>query len=105
MPPPAAPPGPVPGPPLGRDPEPRCSRCGLPIGTKPFYSDQPGVPQHAYLGDCPRVDPADERHAWDLYAAAVITVDDFEPSEAAAVADLLLSERRKRWGGAPEGGK
>jgi len=48
---------------------------------------------------------ADERHAWDLYAAAVITVDDFEPSEAAAVADLLLSERRKRWGGAPEGGK
>lgn len=39
---------------------------------------------------------ADERHAWDLYAAHCIQVQD--PDDAAEMADHLLAERRKRWG-------
>lgn len=41
---------------------------------------------------------AEERLAWDRYAAILVGVDDFDASDAARVADQLLDERRKRFG-------
>lgn len=57
---------------------------------------------------------ADERHAWDLYAASLMPFtmryaghasetqserEQIAAQEAAVLSDALLSERRKRWGG------
>jgi hypothetical protein len=41
---------------------------------------------------------AEERIAWDRYAAAAIAPDNYGPSDAARVADAILEERRKRFG-------
>jgi hypothetical protein len=51
------------------------------------------------------VPPAEERHAWDLYAAALNAAVDpsgfaLDVEEAAEAADTLLAERRKRFGAA-----
>jgi hypothetical protein len=50
------------------------------------------------------VPPAEERHAWDLYAALNTAVDPsgfaLNVEEAADAADTLLAERRKRFGAA-----
>ena len=46
---------------------------------------------------------AEERRAWDQYAAAAVTHDYTGPPDtvtelAASIADMLLAERRKRFG-------
>jgi hypothetical protein len=41
---------------------------------------------------------ADERAAWDLFAAALLSREGFGPIDATEVADDMLRERRKRWG-------
>jgi hypothetical protein len=42
----------------------------------------------------------EERHAWDRYAAAALLISKWShPAESAAkIADMLLAERRQRWG-------
>lgn len=40
----------------------------------------------------------EERHAWDLYAAALVTADEVTADHAAIMADELLTLRRERFG-------
>ena len=41
----------------------------------------------------------EERHAWDLYAAAALSIKELSVGDATSCADQLLAERRKRFGG------
>jgi hypothetical protein len=46
-----------------------------------------------------RVDPAEERAAFDTYVAGAVAADGISPREAATWADKALAERRERFGG------
>ncbi len=49
--------------------------------------------------DMPRTGSQEERHAWDMYAAAAMSDTGYSVDTSALMADNMLKARRNRFGG------